>query len=52
MPRKVEAAALGIDLDEPVIVLSYVDTDGEGRPILFGNTVLRGGSVRVRVETA
>ncbi len=51
MPRKVEAAALGIDLDEPVIVLSYVDTDGEGRPVLFGNTVLRGGTVRVRVET-
>lgn len=52
MPRKVEANALSIDLDEPVIVLSYVDENVDGQPVIYGNSVLRGGSVRVRVEAA
>lgn len=51
MPRRIEAESLGMDLDRPVMVMSYVDADPDGRPILFGTAVLPSGSVTLRVDS-
>lgn len=52
MPRAREAEALGIDVDRPVIEMAYVDCDEGGVPILYGQAILPGGAVRIRVDTA
>jgi len=51
MPRLIEADTLGIALDEPVIVMSYVDADAEGAAILLAHAVLPSGTLRVRIDT-
>jgi GntR family phosphonate transport system transcriptional regulator len=51
MPRLVEAESLGTGIDQPVMVMSYVDADPSGRPILFGTAVLPSGSVTLRVDS-
>ncbi|WP_333821783.1 phosphonate metabolism transcriptional regulator PhnF [Pinisolibacter sp.] len=51
MPRDVEATALDIGNDTPVMIMSYVDADPDGRPILFGIAVLPPGSLTLRIDT-
>lgn len=51
MPRRVEADELGVDLDQPVMVMSYVDGDGDGRPVLFGIAVLPSPGMTLRVDS-
>lgn len=51
MPRPREAEALSIPLDAPVLVMMYVDSDAEGRPLLYGNAVIPSGSLLVRIDT-
>ena len=51
MPRRIEAESLRTGLDQPVMVMSYVDADEDGRPILFGTAVLPSGSVTLRVDS-
>lgn len=51
MPRPREAEALAIPLDAPVLVMMYVDSDAEGRPLLYGNAVIPSGSLVLRIDT-
>ncbi|WP_407050920.1 phosphonate metabolism transcriptional regulator PhnF [Methyloraptor flagellatus] len=51
MPRRIEAEALGVPTDQPVMVMSYVDSDATGTPILLGTAVLPSGSLTLRVDT-
>ncbi len=51
MPRPREAEALSIPLDAPVMVMMYIDSDAEGRPLLYGNAVIPSGSLIVRIDT-
>ena len=51
LPRLREAYALSIPLEAPVLVMTYVDCDADGRPILFGHAVLPSGRFRIRVDT-
>lgn len=51
MPRRIEAESLRTGLDQPVMVMSYIDADPDGRPILFGTAVLPSGSVTLRVDS-
>lgn len=51
MPRPREAEALAIPLDAPVLVMMYVDSDADGRPLLYGNAVIPSGSLVVRIDT-
>ncbi len=51
MPRPREAEALAIPLDAPVLVMMYVDSDAEGRPLLYGNAVIPSGSLILRIDT-
>lgn len=51
MPRLAEARALGCDLHQPVMIMSYVDEDADHRPIFYGISVLPSGSLTLRVDT-
>ncbi len=51
MPRDTEALALDIGNDRPVMIMSYVDADAEGRPILFGVAVVPPESLTLRIDT-
>ena len=51
MPRMIEAENLNVAHDQPVMIMSYVDADAAGTPILYGIAVLPSGSVTLRVET-
>ncbi|MFD2250032.1 GntR family phosphonate transport system transcriptional regulator [Pseudochelatococcus lubricantis] len=51
MPRPREAEALAIPATIPVIVMTYVDTDAEDAPILYGHGVFPRHLIRIRIDT-
>lgn len=51
MPRPREAAALAIPVSLPVMIMTYVDTDSAGTPILFGHGVFPKRTMRIRIDT-
>lgn len=51
LPRAVEARALGIPFDAPVLVMTYVDADEAGSPLVFGTAVIPNGRLRIRFDT-
>lgn len=51
MPRLCEAQALERDVNQPVMIMSYVDEDAQKRPIFYGISVLPSGSLTLRVDT-
>jgi GntR family phosphonate transport system transcriptional regulator len=51
MPRMIEAESLDVAHDQPVMIMSYVDADEAGVPILYGIAVLPSGSVTLRVDS-
>jgi GntR family phosphonate transport system transcriptional regulator len=51
LPRADEARALAIPFDSPVMVMSYVDADRDGAPILFGTAVFPNGKLRIRIDS-
>lgn len=52
VPRPREAEALGISLDRPVVVMTYVTGDGSPRPVLYGHSVLPSDTVRLRIDAS
>jgi len=51
MPRPREAAALSVPTSLPVMIMTYVDTDGDGVPILYGHGVFPKRMMRIRIDT-
>jgi GntR family phosphonate transport system transcriptional regulator len=51
MPRMIEAESLNVSHDQPVMIMSYVDADAAGVPILYGIAVLPSGSVTLRIDS-
>ena len=51
LPRPVEADALRVSIDVPVLVMTYVDCDASGAPLLYGHGVFPTGRMRLRVDS-
>jgi GntR family phosphonate transport system transcriptional regulator len=51
MPRPREAAALGIPVEAPVLVMAYVDCDAARKPILLGHAIIPQGRLRFRIDS-
>jgi len=51
MPRPREAEALAVSISLPVIIMTYVDTDSDGVPILYGHGVFPKRMMRIRIDT-
>jgi GntR family phosphonate transport system transcriptional regulator len=51
MPRPREASALAVSISLPVMIMSYVDTDAAGMPILYGIGVFPKRMMRIRIDT-
>ncbi|WP_165351013.1 phosphonate metabolism transcriptional regulator PhnF [Ciceribacter ferrooxidans] len=51
MPRPREAAALAVSVSLPVMIMTYVDTDSAGTPILYGHGVFPKRTIRIRIDT-
>lgn len=51
MPRPREVAWLGIPVEAPVLVMTYIDCDAERRPILLGHAIIPQGKLRFRIDS-
>jgi GntR family phosphonate transport system transcriptional regulator len=51
LPRPREATWLGIPLEQPVLVMTYVDCDADQQPILLGHAIMPPGSLRIRIDS-
>lgn len=51
LPRPREAKWLEVPIETPVLVMTYVDSDVEGIPILYGHAVMPQGAMRVRIDS-
>jgi len=52
IPRPREAKWLDTPIETPVLIMTYVDCDENGDPILFGHAVLPQGAMRIRIDSA
>lgn len=52
LPRPRESEVLNIPIEKPVVVMSYLDCDADGLPVLYGHAVMPTGAVRIRIDSA
>lgn len=51
LPRPREAETLGIPLEQPVVVITYLTRNGSPQPVLYGHSVLPPNAIRLRIDS-